>query len=84
MTSVEGDEHLLKAILPLTARIRAGSAVAVIGDGAVGLCGVLAAKRLGAERIFMIGHWEQRLKLAQAFGATIFRRDQSYSSNNKR
>ena len=44
--------------------------MAVIGDGAVGLCGVLAAKRLGAERIFIIGHRAQRLKLAQAFGAT--------------
>jgi threonine dehydrogenase-like Zn-dependent dehydrogenase len=75
--SVEGGEHLLKAILPLTdvmatghhaaitARVRAGSTVALIGDGAVGLCGVLAAKR-----IFIIGHREQRLKLAQAFGAT--------------
>ncbi len=80
--SVEGDEQLLKAILPLTdvmatghhaaisARVRVGSTVAVIGDGAVGLCGVLAAKRLGAERVFIIGHREQRLKLAQAFGAT--------------
>src|SRR6266487_6463670 len=80
--SVEGDEHLLKAILPLTdvmatghhaaitARVRAGSTVAVIGDGAVGLCGALAAKRLEAERIFIIGHRQQRLKLAQAFGAT--------------
>ncbi|HWZ19688.1 MAG TPA: alcohol dehydrogenase catalytic domain-containing protein [Ktedonobacteraceae bacterium] len=80
--AVEGDEHLLKAILPLTdvmatghhaaitAGVRAGSTVVVIGDGAVGLCGVLAAKRLGAERIFLIGHREQRLKLAQAFGAT--------------
>jgi threonine dehydrogenase-like Zn-dependent dehydrogenase len=79
---VEGDEHLLKAILPLTdvmatghhaavtAGVRAGSMVAVIGDGAVGLCGVLAAKRLGAERIFLIGHREPRLQLAQAFGAT--------------
>jgi len=80
--SVEGDEHLLKAILPLTdvmatghhaaisARVRAGSTVVVIGDGAVGLCAVLAANRLGAQRIFLIGHREQRLKLAQAFGAT--------------
>ncbi len=80
--SVEGDEHLLKAILPLTdvmatghhaafkAGVKAGSTVAVIGDGAVGLCGVLAAKRLGAERIFIIGHQEQRLQLAHAFGAT--------------
>ena len=80
--SVEGDEHLLTALLPLTdvmatghhaavtAGVRAGSTLAVIGDGAVGLCGVLAAKRLGAERIFILGHQQQRLKLAQAFGAT--------------
>lgn len=80
--SVESDEQLLKAILPLTdvmatghhaaitARVRAGGTVAVIGDGAVGLCGVLAAKRLGAERILLIGHQEQRLKLGQALGAT--------------
>jgi len=80
--SVEGDEHLLKAILPLTdvmatghhaavsAGVRPGSMVAVIGDGAVGLCGVLAAKRLGAERILLIGHREPRLYLGQAFGAT--------------
>jgi threonine dehydrogenase-like Zn-dependent dehydrogenase len=80
--AVEGDEHLLKALLPLTdvmatghhaavtAGVKAGSTVAVIGDGAVGLCGVLAAKRLGAERIFIIGHRHQRLNLAQAFGAT--------------
>ena len=79
---VEGDEHLLKAILTLTdvmgtgyhaaltAGVRAGSTAAVIGDGAVGLCGVIAAKRLGAERIFIIGHREHRLKLAQEFGAT--------------
>jgi threonine dehydrogenase-like Zn-dependent dehydrogenase len=80
--SVEGDEHLLKAILPLTdvmatghhaavtAGVKAGSVVVVIGDGAVGLCGVLAAKRLGARRIFVIGHRKPRLQLAQAFGAT--------------
>ena len=79
---VSGDEHLLKAILPLTdvmatghhaavtAGVRAGGTVAVIGDGAVGLCGVLAAKRLLAERIFLIGHQESRLNLGQAFGAT--------------
>jgi len=80
--SVENDERLLKAILPLTdvmvtghhaaitAQVGPGSIAAVIGDGAVGLCGVIAAKRLGAERIFIIGHRENRLKLAQQFGAT--------------
>ena len=39
----------------VTARVRAGHTVTVIGDGAVGLCGVLAAKRLGAEQIVLMG-----------------------------
>jgi len=42
----------------------------VIGDGAVGLCGVLAAKRIGAERIIAMGHHAGRLEKARAFGAT--------------
>jgi threonine dehydrogenase-like Zn-dependent dehydrogenase len=79
---VEGDEALLKSILPLTdvmgtghhaavsARVRPGSTAAVVGDGAVGLCGVLAAKRLGAERIIILGHHEGRLAIARQFGAT--------------
>jgi threonine dehydrogenase-like Zn-dependent dehydrogenase len=44
--------------------------VAIVGDGAVGLCGVLAARRLGAERIIVLGHQESRLELARRFGAT--------------
>jgi len=44
--------------------------VAIIGDGAVGLCGVIASKRLGAERIIMLGHHEDRIALAKEFGAT--------------
>lgn len=79
---VEGDETLLKAILPLTdvmaaghhaavsANVRAGGRVAVIGDGAVGLCATLAARRLGAEQIIVLGHQPQRLALARQFGAT--------------
>ena len=47
-----------------------GSTVAVVGDGAVGLCGVLAAKRLGAERIIAMGRHEDRAKIASLFGAT--------------
>lgn len=47
-----------------------GQTVAVVGDGAVGLCGVIAAKRLGADRIVMIGHHEGRLELASRLGAT--------------
>ena len=42
----------------------------MIGDGAVGLCGVLAAKRLGAERIIVMGRHPDRIALARAFGAT--------------
>src|ERR1700712_5386726 len=79
---VEGDEALLKAVLPLTdvmgtghhaavsAGVRPGGTVAVVGDGAVGLCGVLAAKRLGAGRIIMLGRHEGRLAIARRFGAT--------------
>ena len=44
--------------------------MAVIGDGAVGLCATLAARRLGAERIIVLGHQAQRLTLARQFGAT--------------
>ena len=76
------DEDTLRSLLPLTdvmgtghhaavsAGVEAGSTCAVIGDGAVGLCGVLAAKRLGAERIIAMGHHEDRLEIAEAFGAT--------------
>lgn len=54
----------------LTARVRPGRVAAVIGDGAVGLCGVIAAKRLGAEQIIIMGRHEQRTELATVFGAT--------------
>jgi threonine dehydrogenase-like Zn-dependent dehydrogenase len=54
----------------VTARVRPGHSVAVIGDGAVGLCGVIAARRMGAERIIIMGRHPSRLDLAQAFGAT--------------
>ncbi|MFB7652993.1 MULTISPECIES: zinc-dependent alcohol dehydrogenase family protein [unclassified Streptomyces] len=52
------------------AGVRPGATVAVVGDGAVGLCGVLAARRLGADRIIALGRHEQRTKLARTFGAT--------------
>jgi len=52
------------------AAVAPGKAVAVIGDGAVGLCGVLAAKRLGAEQIVVLGRHADRLALARRFGAT--------------
>jgi len=54
----------------LGARVGAGKRVAVIGDGAVGLCGVIAATRLGAEQIIILGRHPDRLALAMAFGAT--------------
>jgi hypothetical protein len=54
----------------VTARVRPGGSVAVVGDGAVGLCGVIAAKRLGAEQIIIMGRHEQRIALAKEFGAT--------------
>ncbi|QKG24490.1 zinc-dependent alcohol dehydrogenase family protein [Actinomadura verrucosospora] len=47
-----------------------GKTVAVVGDGAVGLCGVLAARRLGAERIIAMSRHAPRQELALAFGAT--------------
>ena len=47
-----------------------GKSVAVVGDGAVGLCAVLAAKQLGAERIIAMSRTSPGEKLARAFGAT--------------
>ena len=47
-----------------------GKTVAVVGDGAVGLLGVLAAKQLGAERIIAFSRHESRQRLAREFGAT--------------
>jgi threonine dehydrogenase-like Zn-dependent dehydrogenase len=54
----------------VAAGVRSGLTVAVVGDGAVGLCGVLAAKRLGAERIILLGRHENRIAIARRFGAT--------------
>jgi alcohol dehydrogenase len=76
------NEEVLTSLLPLTdvmctghhaavsAGVEAGDTAVVVGDGAVGLCGVLAARRLGAERIVAMGHHEDRLALAEDFGAT--------------
>lgn len=76
------DEETLEAVLPLTdvmgtghhaavsAEVGPGDSCVVIGDGAVGLCGVLAAARLGAREIVAVGHHEDRLSLASEFGAT--------------
>jgi len=54
----------------VSAQVAPGRTVAVVGDGAVGLCGVMAAKRLGAERIVIMGRHTDRTDLAQEFGAT--------------
>ena len=76
------DDELMPSLLTLTdvmatghhaalsANVRPGKTVAVVGDGAVGLCGVLAAKRFGAERIIILGRHADRVALAEEFGAT--------------
>src|SRR6266702_4213053 len=53
-----------------TAGVVPGESVTVIGDGAVGLCAVIAAKLLGAERIILMGRHTQRTGLGREFGAT--------------
>lgn len=79
---VEPDHALMPSLLTLSdvmgtghhaaraARVGAGHTVAVVGDGAVGLCGVIAARRLGADRIIMLGRHADRVGLARQFGAT--------------
>jgi threonine dehydrogenase-like Zn-dependent dehydrogenase len=52
------------------ANVKPGSTVVVVGDGAVGLLGVLSAKQMGAERIVAMSRHEKRQKLAREFGAT--------------
>ncbi|MBC9820469.1 zinc-dependent alcohol dehydrogenase family protein [Terrabacter sp. MAHUQ-38] len=54
----------------VSSRVRPGGTAVVIGDGAVGLCGVIAAKELGAERIVAMSRHEPRQALAREFGAT--------------
>lgn len=53
-----------------TANVQQGDTAVVIGDGAVGLCGVIAAKLRGAKRIILMSHHEDRAKLGREFGAT--------------
>jgi threonine dehydrogenase-like Zn-dependent dehydrogenase len=79
---VAEDDTLMPSLLSLSdvmgtghhaaraAHVAPGHTTAVVGDGAVGLCGVIAAQRLGAERIIMLGRHEDRIALAQEFGAT--------------
>src|SRR5437588_4456782 len=79
---VDEDDALMPSLLTLSdvmgtghhaavaARVAPGKAAAVVGDGAVGLCGVIAAKRLGAEQIIIMGRHPDRIALATEFGAT--------------
>jgi threonine dehydrogenase-like Zn-dependent dehydrogenase len=52
------------------ARVGPGKVAAVVGDGAVGLCGVIAAKCLGAEQVILLGRHPDRIALGKEFGAT--------------
>jgi threonine dehydrogenase-like Zn-dependent dehydrogenase len=54
----------------VSAGVKRGDTVAVVGDGAVGLCAVIAARRLGAERIIALSRNPARQALAREFGAT--------------
>src|SRR5438477_6189067 len=79
---VGADDALMASLLTLSdvmgtghhaaraAKVGPGKTAAVIGDGAVGLCGVIAARRLGAERIILMGRHSDRIALAKDFGAT--------------
>jgi threonine dehydrogenase-like Zn-dependent dehydrogenase len=79
---VDKDDALMPSLLTLSdvmgtghhaavaAKVAPGETVAVVGDGAVGLCGVIAARRLGAEQIIMLGRHADRIALAREFGAT--------------
>lgn len=79
---VGADNALMPSLLTLTdvmatghhaalaAKVGPGKIAAVVGDGAVGLCGIIAAKRLGAEQIILLGRHPARIALAKEFGAT--------------
>ena len=54
----------------VAADVKPGKTVVVVGDGAVGLLGVLSAKQMGAERILVMSRDESRQRLAREFGAT--------------
>ncbi len=54
----------------VSARVKPGDTAVVVGDGAVGLCGVLAAAHLGAERVVAMSRHEPRQAIARTFGAT--------------
>ncbi len=76
------DEALIPSLLALSdvmatgwhaavsARVAPGGTAVVVGDGAVGLCGVIAARQLGAERVVAMSRHPDRQALARSFGAT--------------
>lgn len=65
----------------VSAGVKKGDVVAVVGDGAVGLSGVLSAKLLGAERIIVLGSvHESRHKLARKWGATDIIEERGYEA----
>jgi hypothetical protein len=66
LTDVMGTGHHAA----LAAEVGPGKTVAVVGDGAVGLCGVIASKRLGADRIILLGSNPERTALGKELGAT--------------
>jgi threonine dehydrogenase-like Zn-dependent dehydrogenase len=66
LTDVMGTGHHAAVV----AEVGPGETAAVVGDGAVGLCGVIAARRLGAEQIILLGRHPDRIALAKDFGAT--------------
>jgi threonine dehydrogenase-like Zn-dependent dehydrogenase len=80
--NADADDALMPSLLTLSdvmgtghhaaviAKVEPGKSVAVVGDGAVGLCGVIAAKRLGAGQIIILGRHADRIALAKDFGAT--------------
>src|SRR3954468_8963396 len=79
---VGADDALMPSLLTLSdvmgtghhaavaAKVGPGKTAAVVGDGAVGFWGVLAARRLGAEQIILLGRHPDRIALATEFGAT--------------
>ncbi|TDU01828.1 threonine dehydrogenase-like Zn-dependent dehydrogenase [Streptomyces sp. 846.5] len=81
-TPGQPDESLIPSLLTLSdvmgtgwyaavaAEVKPGSTAVVVGDGAVGLCGVIAAKELGAARIIAMSRHASRQQQAREFGAT--------------
>src|SRR5215213_1817136 len=78
---VDVDDRLMPSLLALTdvmgtghhaaraAKVAPGKTVAIVGDGAVGLCGVIASRRLGAEQMILLGRNPDRIAVAKEFGA---------------